>query len=944
MQSVKRIISVSLLLCLWTSLLLAGNTGKIAGRVTDKQTGEPLIGVNVIVKGTQLGAATDEDGFYYILQVPPGTYDLEFNYIGYHTLTVRKVRVVVDLTQIIDVQMESEAVQGPQIEVIAEQPIIQKDVTSTRRVTSREEIQDTPGFESTSDIFMLSGGTVVDAAPQAIMLEGGAQLQVRDESLKDVHIRGGRGGEVLYMVDGVPVTHPIYGGRDVLDLNVVDVQEMELLTGAFNAEYGQAQSGVINITTRSGTDYYEGGVLYKTSEFNFLSEDYDERYMSFYLGGPEPITRKFLSNIGVHFPGKMNFFISGNVTMDDTPYNNHRDRDHLRIFGVKVREKQDNTANLNVKLNWFISPQVNTMLSYHGTWKSWSNFNWLWKNYPNHMAEYDRANQNFHFRINHTLSKASFYNLNFSYLTVNYNGSLNGQNPASFWRFFKDSTVYNYWDYTSRFEGAPDSVRSVIKPPQRDPYGFIDKESYESIWRDDFTKTFTFKGDFTSQIHPEHLIKTGITIQYNDLRYVDIQDGGYLLSKYGEYRFKNEPEFPAPNGPYKEFGQNRWVFRAFPTMGGAYIQDKFEKETLIINAGVRVDWFTVGSTVMDPAWKKQWEDATGLKADWSWLKYKVSPRFGISFPISEKMVVFFSYGHFNQLPEMQFFYRDPYTGGFTGNPHLDYEQTILYEFGLTYRLARDWALDVKSYTKDISRQVGTTRLRASLGLPVDLYDNKGYARARGLEFELNKRISGYTSGKLTYTVQWANGYSSSAFEDYIRSINDFPNPIRERRLSWDVRHQVIFQGTFNVGKNRGPRFLGIQLPDRWNLTVLARFSSGQPYTPFTLDPVEAQKKENTATGPSTFVVDLKFRKGFESLGVRWSIFADVFNVFDYRNVQIAYGFNTYTGKPFRYGDLDPQLISNHIYRYIGWYDMLTRLDPRQFAAGRHIKLGLQIDF
>ncbi len=944
MQTLKNIFWVSTLILLQTLTGWAGNTGKIAGQVTDKQTGEPLIGVNVVVKGTHLGAATDEDGYYYILQVPPGVYDLEFNYIGYHTLTVRKVRVVVDLTQVINVKMESVAIQGPQIEVVAEQPIIQRDITSTRRVTSREEILDTPGFESTNDIFMLSGGTVVGTAPQAIMLEGGTRLQVRDESLKNIHIRGGRGGEILYMVDGVPVTHPIYGGRDVLDLNVVDVQEMELLTGAFSAEYGQAQSGVINITTRSGTDFFQGGIEYKTSEWNFLTSDYDDRYLSFYLGGPEPLTRKLLPSLGFHFPGKMNFFLSGNVTMDDTPYNNHRDRDEINFLGIKILEKQDNTANLNGKLTWTLSPKVNMMFSYHGSWKSWSNFQWLWKNFPNHMADYDRSNQNFHFRINHTLSKSTFYNLNFSYLTVDYNGSLMGHTPADYWRFFKDSVVYNYYEYTRLFNEPPDSVQSIIKAPQTDPYGFIDSESYESIWRDDFTKTFTFKGDLTSQIHPEHLVKMGVEFRYNDLKYVDIQDGGYLLSKYGQYVFKNDPPFPAPNGPFKEFGQNRWVFSAYPTMGGAYIQDKFEKETIIINAGVRVDWFTVGSTVMNKDWKKTWEAATGLKADWKWLKYKVSPRFGISFPISEKMVVFFSYGHFNQLPEMQFYYRDPYTGGFTGNPHLDYEKTILYEFGLTYRLARNWALDVKSYTKDISNQVGTTRLRASLGLPVDLYDNKGYARARGLEFELYKRFTGFTSGKLTYTVQWANGYSSSAFEDYIRSINDFPNPIRERRLSWDVRHQVVFQGSFNVAPNRHPSIFGLRLPDDWNITVLSRFSSGQPYTPFTLDPVVAQKTENTATGPPSFFTDVKIRKGFEAIGVHWSIFADIFNIFDYKNVQLAYGFNTYTGKPYRFGDLDPQLISNHVYRYISWYEMLTRLDPRQFGAGRHIKIGMRIDF
>ncbi|MEJ2634036.1 MAG: TonB-dependent receptor [Calditrichia bacterium] len=936
--------SIFLIFLIFSRMLFAGNTGKIAGRVTDKSTGDPLIGVNVVVKGSSLGAATDEEGFYYILQVPPGTYDLECSYIGYHTLTVREVRVKVDLTQRVDIKMESNAIEGPAVEVFAKAPIVQKDVTSTRKVTSREEIAETPGFESTADIFMLQGGAFTSAAPQSIQLEGGAQLQVRDESLKDIHVRGGRGGEILYMVDGVPVTHPIYGGRDVLNLNVVDVQEMELLTGAFNAEYGQAQSGVVNITTRSGGDHYEGGIEYKTSQYDFFNTAYDMQYTSFYLGGPDPISSRLLPGLGIHLPGKLHFFLSGNGTLSNTPYNNSRTRDTFSLFGLNLKEKQDNTGNLNAKIGWNVSNKLNLNLSYHGSWNNWSNFDWLWKNYPDHMADYVRNNQNFIFRINHTLSKSTFYNINFGYLGVKYAGSLNGKNPGDFWRFYKDGNVYDYQTYKSLFSGAPDSIRSTISPATTDIYGFVDPLSYDNIWRDDATATYTFKGDITSQIHPEHLVKTGIEMKYNDIQYVDIQDGGVALSNYGKAAFENEQTFVAPIGPYPEFGQNRWVFNAYPIIGGAYIQDKFEKETLIINAGARLDWLALGSTVMNNNWKRQWESATGLKADWNWLKLKFSPRFGISFPISEKTVVFFSYGHFNQLPELQYFYRDPYTGGFTGNPHLDFEQTILYEFGFTRQLATDWALDIKSYAKDISKQVETTQLRAALGLPVYLYDNKGYGRARGLEFSLNKRYSHYFSTDLTYTVQWATGYSSSAFDNYIRSLTDFPNPIRERALSWDIRHQVIFQGTIAIPPHRAPKIFGITIPDNWNATVLSRFSTGQPYTPYSLDPVVQQKTENTKIGPSTMVTDLKIKKTFGVGNLGLSVFADILNIFNQRNVQIAYGFNTLTGKPFKYGDLDPQLISNSTYRYIGYYDMLTKLDPRQFASGRDIRLGLSINW
>ena len=926
---------------LWGSTVLAGNTGKIAGKVVDKATGEPLIGANVMVVGTNLGAATDAKGRYYILQVPPGTYSVTAKYIGYHPMTVKGVVVQVDLTSHVNFALQSSAVEAPALTVTAEKPLVRPDVTSTRRAISKEEIIETPGFETTQDLFTLQGGVVVDNAPQAIVFQDGTQIQVRDESIKNIHIRGGRGGEILYVVDGVPVTHPIYGGRDVLDLNVVDVEQLELLTGVFNAEYGEAQSGVVNITTRAGTDYYEGGVEYKTSRFTGY---YDSWYSSFYFGGPEPLTRNLLPWLGVHLPGKANLFLSGNAHLSDTPYNNHRTRDDISVLGIDIREKQDNTGNLNARFDWRISNQIRTAVSYHGTWKGWSDFNWLWKNYPDHMADYSRANHNLNLKLTHTLSKSTFYDVNLGYLRVRYKGSLNGLNPADFWIFYKNGTPYDYWSYKANFSDAPDSLRSKIRAPTTDGYGFFDDESYQSIWRNDATRSFTLKSDITSQVTADHLMKAGILVQYHDIHYVDIQDGGIKLSKYGEHVFKNEPYFPAPSGPFKEFGQNRWVFDAYPVIGGAYIQDKFERGSLIINAGVRTDFFMPGPTVMRKSWKQMWEAATGLKADWKKFRYKVSPRFGISFPISDKTVLFFAYGHFNQLPELQFFYRDPYTGGFTGNPHLDYEHTIQYEFGFTHQFAQNWALDIKSYNKDISKQVETTRLRAALGLPVDLYDSKGYARARGMEFEIIKRYSTFTSGKLTYTVQWATGYSSSAFENYIRSVTDFPLPIRERRLNWDIRHQVILQAMFYIPENRKVKVFGLKVPTNLNLTVISRYSSGQPYTPFTLDPVVAQKTENSATGPPTMFTDIKIRKGFRMGPAEFSIFADIFNVFNNRNVQIAYGFNTYTGKPYRYGDVDPQLAVSGVRQYISWHRMYNLMDPRQFSAGRHTDLGIRLDW
>ncbi len=904
----------------------AQSYGKIQGQITDSQTGEPLIGANVVVEETSKGAATDEQGRYFILQVEPGSYTLVASYIGYQRKTITGVDVRPDLTTTMDIQLAPETIEGDEITIIADQGMVQPDVTFTRRTTSREQMEEAPGIESTEDIFRLQAGAVVDDVPQSISLDDGTQLQVRDESLKNVHIRGGRGGEILYMVDGVPVTHPIYGGRSVMELSVTDVDNMELLTGAFSAEYGQAQSGVIKIGTRSGGDEYSGGLKYKTDQYTAFGEIYDSHYGTVYLSGPEPITSELLPSIGIDLPGRVSFYASGSLDMTDTRFDNRRTRGPLEVLGTQLTEKQQNQSNLNAKLNYRVTPRFEIITSYHGSWVQRSSFDWDWIQFPDHTAGYARDNHSANLQIRHTLSNSTFYNLRFGYLGVNTNQSLDGMTPPDFWTIERNEG------------GSVDTAYTNIAPPTRDEKtNFFDGRGFENLWIDDVTHSYSLLADITSQIHSQHLIKTGGQLRYHDLQYIHLTGGGLKLSDYGMYLWQDGPEVPRPAGPFPEFSQNRWVFFSNPIEGSWYIQDKFEQRGLIINAGVRVDGFTPGPSVMDDSFKEQWRAATGLETDWNLVRYKVSPRFGISFPISVNTVLFFSYGHFNQLPEIRYYYQEPYTGTFAGNPHLDYEQTILYEFGFTHQFSENWAIDIKSYNKDISGRIASLQLQAAEGTPVRIWDNRGYARARGLEVKLNKRYSNYTSGELTYTMQWATGYSSSAFDNYIRSQNDFPNPIRERRVGWDVRHQTILQGMLRSPRRNPLSLFGLEIPD-WHMTILSRFSSGQPYTPGTVDPVDQQKLENTETGPFTLETDVKFRKYFDVVGTRLAFMLEVFNIFDAENANVCCGFNNWTGRPFVYGDVQGNTNEMH-----DWWDMYYNMNPRQFSNGRRVQVGLQLD-
>ncbi len=215
--------------------LFAGSTGKISGTVFDGLLNEPLVGVNVIIKElTGYGAATDLDGKYVILNVPPGTYTVKFSMIGFKTVEISEVRVFIDRIIKVDTELEEESYEGEVVLVVATREAVEMDRTNTAAYVNSEEIEALPVTNLTEVIQLQSG--VVKGADGAL------------------HIRGGRSREVAYMVDGIPVTNTFsQGGGSNVDVETDMVSELQVITGTFNAEYGSAQSGVINIVTKVPT-------------------------------------------------------------------------------------------------------------------------------------------------------------------------------------------------------------------------------------------------------------------------------------------------------------------------------------------------------------------------------------------------------------------------------------------------------------------------------------------------------------------------------------------------------------------------------------------------------------------------------------------------------------------------------------------------------------------
>ena len=217
------------------SVAFSGTTGKLAGRVVDKETGEGLPGVNVIVEGTTLGAATDLQGKYIILRIPPGIYTVRAEMMGYKSVRYENVKISIDKTTKIDFELETTVLEmGEEITIVAERPLVQMDLTSSESVIGSETISNLP-VDHFDDVVNLQAGVV----------EG--------------HFRGGRRGEVMYMINGIPV-NDVYSGSYAFQVENNAIAELEVISGTFNAEYGQAMSGVVNIVTKEGGENYSGQV------------------------------------------------------------------------------------------------------------------------------------------------------------------------------------------------------------------------------------------------------------------------------------------------------------------------------------------------------------------------------------------------------------------------------------------------------------------------------------------------------------------------------------------------------------------------------------------------------------------------------------------------------------------------------------------------------------
>lgn len=795
----KRILFLSLflLLCAATETAFAD---KIAGRITDARTGEELIGANVFIIETAQGASTNLQGEYIILNVRPGTYTLRVTYIGYQTQIIQEVVVRTDLTTTINIAMDPDGgIAGEEVVVIAEQPLIRKDETATRQSVSGDQIKNLP-VQNFSDVVALQSGVV-------------------SAGRRSFNIRGGRSNEVAFMIDGVMVRDPV-SGSVATNLGNDIIEELTLLSGTFNAEYGNAMSGVINITTREGGNTYRG-LAEVNQSFGFINEQSDSLFgrpasnlYSFRLDGP--ILRD-----------RLTFLISAE-RYDETPFT---------PFGY------DNGYNAFGKLTW--RPIPGTKLNFSGRYsqENWQTYNHSYKYIPDSWNIQESESFQGMVQLTQALGSRMALNATLSYFRQDYFRGLS--KPIEDYR---QSVTFRNPTFVGEF------------------YSSADPTSREETT----TSTVNFRTDLIWAPNNTHEIKAGLQFQQFNIDWFEIINiqavQPYITDVSGQR-------------PYE---------------GAVFIQDKIEQDNFVLNIGLRFDFANQRSNFRaDPLRPESEVSSSPI--------YQLSPRIGISHPISASSILRFSYGRFFQNPDYRFIFENNFYEFGTreplfGSPDLDAQRTTAYEFGLIHQFSERAAVTLSAYYKDIRGLIGTEYVAQGQlvnGRPAftsySFFVNEAYANVRGFELSADLRLTRNLDVLGSYTYSIAKGSASSELEGFPRRIPD----TRLYFLNFDQRHLFNVRANLEFSENDGPQLFNLRPLANTIIGLVISGASGFPYTPTGRDIGFVER--NSERQPFTYNIDLFASRSFRISGSQQvAVFANVTNLTNRRNVRNVY---TDTGRP-----------------------------------------------
>lgn len=851
---------------LTATLLFGAEYGKVTGRVTDAETGEPLIGADVVIAGTELGAATDDNGMYVVLYIPAGTYQITASYISYNPYTYTTVVVNADQTTTIDFRLPPTVIQVEGVTAIAERPMIVTSQTQTGRAVTSSEFDRLP----------------VTTINQVITLQAGVV-----QSDLGTHIRGGRTNEITYFVDGIVTKIPNFGTQSAR-ISASAVEEVSIVSGGFDAEYGDALSGVINVVTREGGANFVGNVRYLTNDL-LPNENLDYGFNQYNasIGGPLPFINRFRyffsgelmrtdaweaahykvasPRIEYRAQGRLTYLLSnakGKISI--TGFNSREQFVHwspylaggnnLKYFLNKPMTRTKNTIG-TMTFNYMLTAQTLTSVKVGATYfeSFYGNRDYEWENQHDHQW-YD----DYRFRAEHLIPIL----LDADYRRVH------GMTVKD---IVIDSLMVYHTEYTNR---DVDALRA-------NPYGiegwFYTYGDFRN-WTYINNRDYQLRSDITHTMNRVHELKAG-----------------FDYTQYKMMYFQNN--LPWVTNPFWDY------YDRSPYKIACYLQDKMDFEGLIARIGVRVDFF-------DPKTITYYEPGNQLNDSIvsAGMNYKLSPRLGFSLPVTERTKLRFNYGHYFQLPGLANMYASTDTSvvrlqvtrgnSILGNVLLRPERTTQYEIGVEHQVSENTALAFTAYFKDI---YDLAQIREVMALPTPYFQffNVDYGNVKGIEVNVNKRMSEMWAFGAAYTLQFAKGTASFAGEWY----NDYylfniDPPVIDYWLDFDERHIV----NTNLDLDIPAGFVFIPLRQVTNSFVVS-YHSGKPYTPQDFRGNRIGD-ENSARMPGYWNVDWSFSRAIPAGPVVLNVHGIITNLFNTAQPIEVYAT---TGLADDHGDAEPTL-------------------------------------
>lgn len=979
---VNRKLIIFYFLLLSISTLSASSTGKLAGVIKDKNTGEPLIGANVIIVGkwlsngkigklnTSIGAATDVDGHYFILNLSPDRYVVEARMMGYQSQRVVNLLIESGRTVKLDYALVPTTVDMEEVVITAQKEVVKLDVSSSESILNQENTKSLP-ISSVEQIIGLAPGVHVDPFSN------------------NISIRGGSSDEIMTYLDGFSMKDEIFN-VPFLSFNRTAIKEVSIKTGGFSAEYGDLRSGIIDVTTEKGGSKFSLVLdsRYEPADYRYYGpHKYTEDKYYLIYGSDWSMDTTILNQKFPHpkdsfmgWPEYSKQFLSDKDSTNDLTPNQrrelwrwrHRGREEGKVsdhvldvtfsgpvpiipnlnFMISYRDQQDAYAHpayrdhfglQNGQLNLTYQFTPNMLLTFMGM-KSFqkgmglfeSNFGesafimlqdggGTYNNTNNPLGDLTVSNYGLSFK--HVISPSTFYEIRVNKSTTDYNfvhGPLRDSTivkviPGELYTVADGDTIntHGYWDSVSDTYIAVDTTFypgdkmwcppiELDETPDGWPGDYIGMTEQDQPGRINLLETsngeelssgwtFNARADLSHQANKNHMFKAGLIFMESKIS----RNWTHITN--------------AVNDEWHSV-----LYNEFPKYYAGYIQDRIEFEGLIANVGVRAELFDAGTNILSPddpfndafyegLPENSFRNISDSLESVSSKKYlKVSPRLGISHPISTTSKIFFNYGHAYSSPKsgLRYGFRpktyDWSRPNWIGNGNLLPYKTIQYELGYEQNFLREFLIHAAIYYKDVTDQSGTNDRvqyfkRYSQDTQAFYYSwtNKNYEDIIGIELSLYKSIGKFITGwfqtEFMGKKEGQVGYSRLFADDDPSNVSTFSKYSYPDDIMWEWQPSFILNLDIHSPFNWGPEFLGMNVFGGWQINTILNWKAGDK---FTWSPNNDPSVYNNMQTVDYFMADININRYFHIFDTELTLYVSIHNPFNkyFLNTGILRGF------------------------------------------------------